>query len=278
MSSTLNVTPEQIKAHRSSRKASGLAGCITGRPLPPLDFYGFKDVQSWRPADPMQPHCFCFDCRDLWDNDASIDLQLLKDGNKMAIWAYEDLVPKELVPPKPEPVAVPSLMLPTPSGGIAPPPTSPVLPKRSNGGGIQLLPRNGGADSPSLPARTMTEAWWVNEENAMKEVATTRTLLGLPALNVDTSVPAYATFAETPLTLPAPRHRDIMNEVPKERLKKDLSDLRGQIQSDLVRVMDKRRRGVYLDEPERSEYLHKVDEQENTLWLKLDAVEILLKE
>jgi len=246
MSSTINVTSEQIKAHRASRKESGSAGCITGRPLPPLDFYGFKDVQSWRPADPMQPHCFCFDCRDLWDNDASVDVQLLKDGNNMAIWTYEDLVPKELVPPKPEPVARPPLMLPTPSGGIAPPPTSPVLPQRSNGGGIALLPRNGGAGNSPL---------WV-----------------------DTSLPAYGTFDDTPLSLPAPRHRDMMNESPAERLKKDLSELRGNIQSDLIRAMDKRRRGVYFDEPERSEYLHKLDEQENKLWLKLDAVELLLKE
>lgn len=188
-------------------------------------------------------------------------------------------MPEELVPPKPEPVARPPLMLPTPSGGIdAPPVTSPVLPQRSNGTGISLLPRNGGADSPSLPARTMTEPWWVNQENAMKDMPARRALLGLPALHVDTSAPIYGTFEETPLTLPAPRHRDIMNEVPAERLKKDLSDLRGQIQSDLIRVMDKRRRGVYFDEPERSEYLHKVDEQENTLWTKLEAVELLLKD
>jgi hypothetical protein len=247
MSSTINVTPEQIKAHRESRKASGMAGCITGRPMPELDFYGFKDVQSWRPSDPLQPHCFCFDCRDLWDNDASIDIQLLKDGNKQALWTYAELVPKELVPPKEAPVQRPPLPLPMRSGGIAPPPASPVLPQRSNGGGISILPRNGGAGST-------------------------------PSLWVDTSAPLYSTFGETPLSLPAPRNRDRMNEAPAECLKMDLSELRGQIQSELVRTMDKRRRGVYFEEPERSNYLHKVDEQENKLWAKLDAVEILLKD
>jgi len=69
-----------------------------------------------------------------------------------------------------------------------------------------------------------------------------------------------------------------MNETKEERLKKDLGELRATIQGDLVRAMDKRRCGVFYDEPERSEYLRSVDDQENKLWLKLDAVELLLKE
>jgi len=98
MASTLNITPEQIKTHRATRKAAGLAGCISGRPVPEMDLFGYKDVQSWRPADPMNPHCFCFDCRDLWDNDASIDLKLIQEGHKIAMWTYAELLPKEFHP------------------------------------------------------------------------------------------------------------------------------------------------------------------------------------
>ena len=200
---TMSITTSQIQAHRAARKASGLTGCISGRPVPPMDFGGYKDVQSWRPSDPMKPHCFCFDCRDLWDNDASIDLQLLKDGYAAALSTYAELL----------------------------------LPQRTNGGG--LLP---------------------------------------PPLRVDTFLGSYDSFEEVPTSLPAPRHRDVMNETKEERLKKDLGELRATIQGDLVRAMDKRRCGVFYDEPERSEYLRSVDDQENKLWLKLDAVELLMNE
>jgi hypothetical protein len=176
-----------------------------------MDFGGYKDVQSWRPSDPMKPHCFCFDCRDLWDKDASIDLQLLKDGHAAALSTYSELFPRKEV-------------------GV-------LLPQRTNGGG--LFP---------------------------------------PPLRVDTFLGSYNTFEEVPTSLPAPRHRDVMNETKEERLKKDLGELRATIQGDLVRAMDKRRCGVFYDEPERSEYLRSVDDQENKLWLKLDAVELLLKE
>lgn len=250
--SSFNITPEQVKAHRASRKTAGMAGCITGRPVPPMDFFGYKDVQSWRPADPMKPHCFCFDCRDLWDNDASIDVKLIQEGHKMAVWTYAELLPKESRPVMEEVSEAqprPSLALPmrSNSGGIAPPPASPVLPKRSNGGGIALLPRNGGAGE-------------------------------VPPLRIDTSVDAYDDFDDVPSSLPAPRHRDVLNEPPSLRLRNDLAELRMRIQSKLVYVMDKKRRAPYFEGEERALFLAKVNEEEHDLWAKLDAIEVLLKE
>ena len=233
--SSLNLTAQQIQDHRAARKASGLAGCVTGRPVPPMDFFGYKDVQSWGPADPMKPHCFCFDCRDLWDNDASIDLQLLKEGHKMALWTYAELLPEDQRPKKDD-AATPAVVKPLP-----------------------------------LLARTMTEHPEAYARGVPREVF-------FPPLRVDTSAPTYESFEEVPTSLPAPRHRDVMNETKEERLKGDLAELRSKIQGDLVRTMDKRRRGVYYEEPERSEYLRSVDQQENALWNKLDAVELLMKE
>lgn len=230
--SSLNVTPEQIQAHRASRKASGLAGCITGRPMPELDFFGYKDVQSWRPSDPMQPHCFCFDCRELWDNDATIDLQLIKDGHKMALWTYAELLPKEMVPPKEAPPA-PSLAKPIGN-------SVPLLP-RTNGGGLSALG------------------------------------LGIPPLRIDTSAPRHESFEEVPTSLPAPRHRDMMNETQEQRLKNDLAELRARIQDDIVTTMDKKRH-AFDNDAERTDFIRKLAAEEGKLWAKLDAVNLLLKD
>ena len=125
---------------------------------------------------------------------------------------------------------------------------APVLPKRTNGGGIAPEAYMTGVSRELFPPR------------------------------VDTSVPHYASFEGVPTSLPAPRHRDVMNETKQQRFKNDLAELRGHIQASLVQAIDKRRRGVYYEEPERSEYLHKVDEEENKLWIKLEAVELLMKE
>jgi hypothetical protein len=237
----MSITTEQIQAHRAARKASGLTGCISGRPVPPMDFYGYKDVQSWRPVDSMKPHCFCFDCRDLWDKDASIDLQLLNDGYEAALWVYSELLPEEKRPVK--------------KGFPLPPRTNTFV----------------GEDAP-LPTRTMTE-----HPEAYK-MGVPREVFFPPPLRVDTTLGSYDSFEEVPSSLPAPRHRNVMNETRRERLKKDLAELRAKIQGELVRTMDLRRRGVFCDEPERSEYLRSIDEQENKLWIKLDAVELLMKE
>ena len=95
---------------------------------------------------------------------------------------------------------------------------------------------------------------------------------------VNTSIPVYSTFEEIPLTLNAPRARDIKNESPRERLKADLSSLRGEIQGKLIVVMDTRRRAVAMSEEERETFLEMTQEKESKLWAKLDAVDLLLKE
>lgn len=205
---SLNITTQQIKDHRAARKAAGLAGCISGRPEPPLDFFGYKDVQSWRPIDPMKPYCFCFDCRDLWDNDATIDLQLLEDGHTVALMTYSELLPPEFVHPK----------------HVA-------LPQRSNGGGISM-----------------------------------------PPLCIDTSVPKYGSFDEIPSSLPAPKHFD-------GSLKAQLAKLRGEIQAELVVVMDSRR-GLSNHDDAYDRVLAEatIHAKEAALWSKLDAIDILMKD
>jgi hypothetical protein len=82
----------EILQHRESRKDAGMVGCITGKPTPEMDFFGYRDVQSWRPADPMNPHCFCFDCRGLWDSDAAIDAELVNSGHWWACDVYASLL------------------------------------------------------------------------------------------------------------------------------------------------------------------------------------------
>lgn len=92
MSTTFDVSPSAIIEHRANRKRSGMVGCITGKPVPEINFYGFSDVQSWRPADPMEPHCFCFDCRELWDSDGTIDAQLVNNGHEWACQVYRSIL------------------------------------------------------------------------------------------------------------------------------------------------------------------------------------------
>jgi len=85
------ITAEQIIAHREGRKKSGLLGCITGEDTP---LYSLKGM-TWRPADPMNPSCFCHDCRTTWDSDGSIDLELIKAGNERALFVYASLLPSK---------------------------------------------------------------------------------------------------------------------------------------------------------------------------------------
>ncbi len=85
------ITTEQIKAHRAGRKASGLMGCITGEDIPVQSLKGI----SWRPTDPKNPNCFCHDCRNMWDPEGSIDLELIKAGNKRACCVYASLLPSK---------------------------------------------------------------------------------------------------------------------------------------------------------------------------------------
>jgi hypothetical protein len=156
----------------------------------------------------MDPHCFCFDCRELWDSDGSIDLELIQRGNEQALWTYAQILPADMIPAPLPPVA--SILLPT----------------RSNGGGIPLM-----MDSDDGPV---------------------------------------------PLSLPKPTPRDITNETLEERLKMDLSLLRADIHRDLIITMDKARNLICLPEAERAEYMANLRTEEDKLWRKLDAIELLL--
>lgn len=214
-----NITAEQIVKQRAARKKAGLSGCQDGSDMP---FYSLRGI-SWRmdtkgrqadhpEFDPDDPHCFCHDCRRSFDPDGTHDLKLIEMGNQEALRVYADILGR------------------------------PLLPSRSNGGGI----------APLGLQRSMT--------------------LGIQI------PPITATnFEDLPMSLPAPRARDLMNETPKERLKTDLSILRGEIQSKLILVMDSRRRAVALDGDERDDFLEEVQTKENALWAKLHAVDLLLK-
>lgn len=219
MSSSLPITSEQILQHRASRKAAGLVGCISNRPPPALDFFGYRDVQSWRPSDPMEPNCFCFDCRSLWDSDATIDLQLLQERHAIAGQTYRELLPDPDMYRLPFGESVPHFR----------------------------------SYSERVP----------DVENI---------------LIVDTAMPAYQTFEEIPTSLPAPRHRDVMNESSTDRLKKDLSELRARLHADLIPTMDKRRMASCMEEADVPAFLAEVDAAETALWAKIKAVDTLLSD
>ena len=237
MSSNLSITSEQILEHRASRKAAGLVGCISNRPPPALDFFGYKDVQSWRPADPMEPNCFCFDCRSLWDSDAAIDLQLLQERHVIAGQTYRELLPDPDMYRLPFGESVPHFR----SFSSRVPDVEPL---RGPGAAIEPLRGPGAAIEPLLI--------------------------------VDTAMPAYQTFEEIPTSLPAPRHRDVMNESSADRLKKDLSELRARLHADLIPTMDKRRMASCMEDTDVPAFLAEVDAAEAALWAKIKAVDTLL--
>jgi hypothetical protein len=110
MSTTL-ITPQQILNDRAIRKTSGLVGCITGRPEPELDFFGFRDVQIWNmdatgrmPGhegfNRKNPCCFCFDHRDAFDPKGEVDAELVNEGHLPALYTYRNLVPNVVLPPQ----------------------------------------------------------------------------------------------------------------------------------------------------------------------------------
>jgi hypothetical protein len=217
-----NITAEQIVKHREARKNAGLRGCQDGSDMP---FYSLRGI-SWRmdtkgrqadhpEFDPDDPHCFCHDCRKSFDPEGTHDLKLIEMGNQEALRVYADILGR------------------------------PLLPQRSNGGGIAPPP------PPGLQ-RSMTLG------------------IQIPPITV-------TTFEDLPMSLPAPRARDLLSETPKERLKADLATLRGEIQTKLVLVMDSRRRAVALEGDERDDFLEEVQKKENVLWAKLAAVDLLLK-
>lgn len=99
MATSKTITPSEILQQRASRKAAGLVGCITGRPVPALDFFGYRDVQIWfvdsagrLNGDPKfnrrDPGCFCFDCRGAFDPNGILDAELVNEGHERAVFTY----------------------------------------------------------------------------------------------------------------------------------------------------------------------------------------------
>ncbi len=117
--STVNISSEQILADRENRKNAGLTGCITGRPVPDFDFFGYRDVQVWfvdangrLNGDPgfeyKNPMCFCFDCRGAFDPKGEVDAELVNAGHQRAMVAYRSFFPNLIIaemntPPPPPP-------------------------------------------------------------------------------------------------------------------------------------------------------------------------------
>lgn len=54
--------------------------------------------------DPMDPGCFCFDCRNTFDPDGTQDAELVNKAHQRACWTYESLLPEEKRQPKPVPL------------------------------------------------------------------------------------------------------------------------------------------------------------------------------
>lgn len=133
------ITPQQIIADRATRQSSGLVGCMTGRPVPDYDFFGFRDVQMWNMDSQgrmpghdgfnhRDPFCFCFDHRSAFDPTGETDAALVNEGHAMARYTYRSLFPNEVIP-DPHPPRPAALVIPDPpnfdndddDGGVPPP-------------------------------------------------------------------------------------------------------------------------------------------------------------
>jgi hypothetical protein len=256
------ITAAQILAHRSARKDAGLLGCITSKPKTNRIVFGYGDVYSWRPADPMNPHCFCIDCRELWDSDGSIDAKLVNSGHQWACHTYASLLPTPAAP-APSPVE---------HVDDAPP-----LPTRSMTHYPGVLSCEKGCwcghwEREEQPAvRTMTEHPEAYKMGVPRSVWFTE-----PTLRVEIPPLSATRFEDVPTSLPAPRHRDILNESLNERLRNDLMKLFGETQSELINVMDSRR-NVFADMTDRSARLSAIHEQEDALMEKIQAIKQLLR-
>lgn len=99
----MSITSQDILNDRAARKAAGDTGCITGKPTPEINLFGFRDVQIWymdangrMNGDPgfdrMNPLCFCFDCRGAFDKDGIIDAELVNNGHEGARHVYHNLL------------------------------------------------------------------------------------------------------------------------------------------------------------------------------------------
>lgn len=92
---TYPITPAQILANRNQRKNAGLVGCLTGEDMPLTSLRGicWKVDSKGRMGDhsdydPKDPGCFCFDCRNVFDPDGTMDAELVNSGHLNAMSVY----------------------------------------------------------------------------------------------------------------------------------------------------------------------------------------------
>ena len=262
--STTAITPAQIIAHRDARKASGMAGCITGRPKPTreIDFFGFRDIQIWNQdangrfnGDPgfdrKNPGCFCFDCRSAFDTSGIIDAELVNEGHARACAVYANLLGTNTT-------------------------TTETNTSSSSTDDIPLTRTEENAPWVySFPQRSLTHYPGSLSAPSIKRQGS-ETYNGV-TLHITPPTLSATTFDEIPTSLPAPRHRDIMNETLNERIKNDLARLRGEIQSELVNVMDMRR-GVFINGLLKDALRNALNDEEIRLQNKLTAIDTILND
>ena len=192
--SSIIITTQDILNHRALRRASGIKGCKDGSDAPLTSLHGI----SWRPLDSMNPSCFCFDCRDEYDPDGKIDLQLYNEGHAAAKFTYDNLSEKE--------------------------------------------------------------------ENPQS------------VLFMQISQPTFTAFDEVPSPLPAPIHRNILEETPTERLHKDLVLLKENLFAKLNIVLETRDREDDMAMQDIPAFRSKIQTECRVLWDKIRAIDTLLKE
>lgn len=192
--SSIIISTQDILNHRALRTAAGLKGCQDGSDAPLTSLRGI----SWVPKDAMDPMCFCVDCREAFDPDGKIDLQLYNEGHEGAKFTYENLSEKKH-----------DL-------------TSPLF--------VQISP------------------------------------------------PTFTSFDEIPTSLPAPIHRNILEETPAERLHKDLVLLKEDLFTKLNTVLESRDREDTMPMQDISAFHSNIQTECRVLWEKIRAIDTLLKE
>ncbi len=239
------VTPQQILNHRTWSLAANERQCDWG------DVTTLAGA-SYRPINPSNPPCFCATCRNLYDETGDGDARLVNTGHVGARKVYASL----LLPPSP--------------------PSSEITRTEENGGWTDLFPKRTNAHHPGLCHKDCSFGCWDPPSAPSVKRSGTEWHGGVP-LHVTIPSLSATHFDAIPTSLPAPRHRDVMNETPDERIKNDLALLRMKYQRELIEKMDSKR-NVFLDNPDREEVLASIRAEEDVIWQKIEAIKLLLSD
>ncbi len=79
------------------------------------------------------------------------------------------------------------------------------------------------------------------------------------------------------ISAPAPRHRDVMNESANIRMKRDLLQLLGEMQAQMVIDMDRRRDALSREGGIAKALVSHYEKKEDEIWEKIHAAELLIK-